>query len=139
MYAEALNEFGGPNAEIFNYLDQVRARAGLEGVKESWASFSTKPNKPDTKDGLRQIIQQERTIELAFEGKRFWDIRRWKKIDELNEQPRGWNISGETTDDFYNLVPVAQVPVKFTVKDYFWPIKEADLTVNKNLIQNYGW
>jgi hypothetical protein len=139
MYAEALNEFGGPNAEIFNYLDQVRARAGLKGVKESWATFSTKPNKPDTKDGLRQIIQQERTIELAFEGKRFWDIRRWKKIDELNEQPRGWNISGETTDDFYNLVPVAQVPVKFTVKDYFWPIKESDLTVNKNLIQNYGW
>jgi hypothetical protein len=139
MYAEGLNEFAGPSAEIFTYLDKVRIRAGLKGVKESWANYSSKPNKPDTKDGLRQIIHQERTVELAFEGKRFWDIRRWKKIDELNDQPRGWNIAGETTEDFYNLVPIAQVPVKFTVKDYFWPIKESDLTVNKNLIQNYGW
>lgn len=139
MYAEALNEFSGPNPEIFTYLDLIRARAGLKGVKESWSQYSLKPNKPDTKDGLRQIIHQERTIELAFEGKRFWDIRRWKAIDELNDQPRGWNIAGETTEDFYNIVFVAQVPTRFTVKDYFWPIKEADLTVNKNLIQNYGW
>jgi len=139
MYAEALNEFSGPNAEIFTYLDLIRARAGLKGVKDSWSQYSLKPNKPDTKDGLRQIIHQERTIELAFEGKRFWDIRRWKEIDELNDQPRGWNIAGETTEDFYNVILVAQVPTKFTVKDYFWPIKEADLTVNKNLVQNYGW
>jgi len=139
MYAEALNEFSGPSAEIFTYLDLIRARAGLKGVKESWLNFSTKPTKPDTKDGLRQIIHQELTIELAFEGKRFWDIRRWKEIDTFNDQPKGWNVLGETPDDFYKVVPVAQVPVKFTVKDYFWPIKESDLTVNKNLIQNYGW
>ncbi len=139
MYTEALNEFSGPSAEIFTYLDMIRSRAGLKGVKESWLTYSTKPNKPDTKDGLRQIIHQERTIELAFEGKRFWDIRRWKQIEELNDQPRGWNIFGETADDFYKVVLVAQVPVKFTVKDYLWPIKEYDLTVNKNLIQNYGW
>lgn len=139
MYAEALNEFSGPSAPIFTYLDLIRARAGLKGVKESWLTYSNKPNKPDTKDGLRQIIHQERTIELAFEGKRFWDIRRWKEINVLNEQPLGWNIAGETIDDFYKVVIVAQVPPKFSVKDYFWPIKEADLTVNKNLIQNYGW
>lgn len=139
MYAEALNEQNGPGEEVFTYIDLVRARAGLKGVKESWLTYSSKPNKPDTKDGLRQIIHQERTIELAFEGKRFWDIRRWKEIEALNDQPRGWNIFGETSEDFYNVMLVAQVPVKFTVKDYFWPIKEYDLTVNKNLLQNYGW
>ncbi|MEI6142666.1 MAG: RagB/SusD family nutrient uptake outer membrane protein [Mariniphaga sp.] len=139
MYAEALNEFSGPSLPVFTYLDLIRARAGLKGVKESWLNYSNKPNKPDTKDGLRQIIHQERTIELAFEGKRFWDIRRWKEISVLNEQPLGWNIAGETIDDFYKVVIVAQVPPKFSVKDYFWPIKEADLTVNKNLLQNYGW
>ena len=139
MYAEALNEFSGPSAPVFTYLDLIRARAGLKGVKESWLTYSNKPNKPDTKDGLRQIIHQERTIELAFEGKRFWDIRRWKEINVLNEQPLGWNVAGETMEDFYKVVLVAQVPPKFSVKDYFWPIKEADLTVNKNLIQNYGW
>ncbi|MGQ8338223.1 RagB/SusD family nutrient uptake outer membrane protein [Sunxiuqinia sp. A32] len=139
MYAEALNEANGPSDEIFTYLDAIRARVGLDGVKESWQNFSNKPNKPDTKEGLRQIIRQERTIELAFEGKRFWDIRRWKEIEVLNDQPMGWNILGETNEDFYKVIPLAQVPVKFTVKDYFWPIKESNLTVNKNLIQNYGW
>lgn len=139
MYAEALNEANGPNSEIFTYLDMVRLRAGLKGVKESWLNYSSQPNKPETKDGLRQIIHQERTIELAFEGKRFWDIRRWKEIDAMNDQPMGWNILGETTADFYKVVPVAKEPVKFSVKDYFWPIKESNLSVNRNLIQNYGW
>jgi hypothetical protein len=139
MYAEALNEFSGPSAEVLTYLDLIRARAGLKGVKESWLTFSNKPNKPDTKDGLRQIIHQERTIELAFEGKRFWDIRRWKEINVLNEQPLGWNIAGETTEDFYKVLLVAQVPPKFSVKDYFWPIKDSNLSINRNLLQNYGW
>ncbi len=139
MYAEALNEVNGPGDEAFTYLDRIRARAGLKGVKESWSNFSNIPNKPDTKDGLRQIIHQERTIELAFEGKRFWDIRRWKEINVLNDQPKGWNVTGSTPEDFYKVVSVAQAPVKFTVKDYFWPIKEGSLNVNKNLLQNYGW
>lgn len=139
MYAEALNEFSGPSAEVLTYLDLIRARAGLKGVKESWITYSNKPNKPDTKDGLRQIIHQERTIELAFEGKRFWDIRRWKEINVLNELPLGWNIAGETTEDFYKVLIVSEIPPKFSVKDYFWPIKESDLTINRNLLQNYGW
>lgn len=139
MYAEASNEANGPSEEVFAYIDLVRVRAGLKGVKESWLNYSNNPNKPDTKDGLRQIIHQERTIELAFEGKRFWDIRRWKEIDALNDQPKGWSVLGQTTEDFYKVKLVAEIPVMFTVKDYFWPIKELDLIVNKNLLQNYGW
>ncbi|WP_372772938.1 RagB/SusD family nutrient uptake outer membrane protein [Mangrovibacterium sp.] len=139
LYAEALNEVGGPTEEVFTYIDAVRERAGLAGVKESWLNYSVYPNKPETKEGLREIIHRERTIELALEGKRFWDIRRWKKIDELNEQPKGWNIQGQNTEDFYKVLSVAQSPVKFTVKDYLWPIKEENITVNNNLVQNYGW
>ena len=139
LYAESLNEANGPVDEAFTYLDAIRARAGLKGVKESWASYSNNPSKPNTKEGLREIIQNERNIELAFEGKRFWDIRRWKQIAELNIQPQGWNVSGENAADFYKVTNVAQKPVKFSVRDYFWPIKENDLSVNENLIQNYGW
>ncbi len=139
MYAEALNEYSGPGDEVYTYLDKIRARAGLKGVKESWRDYSSNPNKPDTKDGLRKIIHRERTIELAFEGKRFWDIRRWKEIDVLNEQPKGWNILGETAEDFYQLTSVAEQTVEFSVKDYLWPVKEYDITVNPNLVQNYGW
>lgn len=138
-YAEALNEANGPTDEVFTYLDAIRGRAGLKGVEESWYSYSVNPNKPKTKDGLREIIQQERNIELAFEGKRFWDIRRWRQISTLNEQPQGWNASGDNADDFYVLTTLPQKPIQFSVKDYFWPIREYDITVNNNLIQNYGW
>ncbi|MEA4917206.1 RagB/SusD family nutrient uptake outer membrane protein [Proteiniphilum sp.] len=139
MYAEALNEAEGPSEDVYYYLDLVRERAGLEGVRESWQKYSSNPGKPDTKDGLRKIIQQERTIELAFEGKRFWDIRRWKQISVLNESVQGWNIMGETSEDFYNITTLSRDKLDFTVKDYLWPIKESDLLVNKNLVQNYGW
>jgi hypothetical protein len=139
MYAEALNEAGGPSDEVFLYLDRIRARAGLKGVKESWANYSSRPDKPNTQDGLREIIHHERTVELAFEGKRFWDLRRWKQIDEFNNQPMGWNVEGETPEDFYRVITVAQTPVKFTIRDYFWPIRESDMISNRNLVQNYGW
>jgi hypothetical protein len=140
LYAEALNEYGGPSEEAFRYLDLVRNRVGLEGVQESWRKYSINPEKPNNKDGLRDIIHQERTIELAFEGERFWDVRRWKKISELNEQPMGWNsLRGETEEDFYTVTSVARTPVQFSVKDYLWPIKEYELSVNGKLVQNYGW
>jgi hypothetical protein len=140
LYAEALNEYSGPSDEVFKYIDAVRARVQLEGVRESWEKYSTNPQKPNNKENLREIIHQERTIELAMEGERFWDIYRWKKISELNEHPRGWNMIGETEEDFYKVVPVAQKSIdEFSVKNYFWPIKEGELSINKNLLQNYGW
>jgi hypothetical protein len=139
MYAEALNEFSGPSDEIYFYLDRIRERAGLEGVLESWEKYSNDPGKPTRKEGLRSIIRQERTIELAMEGKRFWDIRRWKDIGALNSQPRGWNTLGETVEDFYRVVEIARVPVEFTAKDYFWPISTKELIVNRNLVPNPWW
>ena len=142
LYAEALNEYYGTSAsdECLFYIDQIRDRADLKGVKDSWNQFSLFPDKPNTQDGLREIIRNERTIELAFEGTRFWDIRRWKQIQELNEQPQGWNaLNGDVEEDFYNVTVVCQRPVRFTVKDYFWPVSEGEISVNKNLVQNYGW
>lgn len=140
LYAEALNEYSGPSAEVYDYVDQIRARVGLKGVRESWTKYSINSSKPETKDGMRDIIYQERTIELAFEGERFWDIRRWKKISEFNEQPMGWNtLRGETEADFYTVTPTSQTNVQFSVKDYLWPIKENELSINGNLVQNYNW
>ena len=139
MYSEALNEAGGPEDEIFRYLDKIRERAGLEGIADSWTKYSTNPEKINTKEGRRNIIRRERAIELAFEGKRFWDIRRWKEIEIYNTDPQGWNIMGETPEDFYTVLPLRNESVRFTVKDYFWPIRESNLFVNKNLVQIYGW
>jgi hypothetical protein len=142
MYAEALNEAADAESnrdEAIAYLDTIRGRAGLLPVKVAWLNHSNWPSKPESQSGLREIIRQERTIELAFEGKRFWDIRRWGEIETLNETPKGWNVQGETAEDFYRVVSLPKEPVRFTVKDYFWPIMESNLYVNKNLIQNYGW
>jgi hypothetical protein len=117
----------------------IRARVDLESVEDAWSKYSTAPEKPKSQTGLRDIIHKERTIELALEGKRFWDIRRWKQISELNNQPMGWDIRGETSEDFYVKTQVSSPAVKFSTKDYFWPISQSALIVNTNLIQNYGW
>ncbi len=139
LCAEALNEsMDTPTPEVYHYIDMVRARAGLNGVVESWAAASKYPSKPLTKEGLREIIRQERMIELAFEGKRFWDIRRWKTAYKwLNEPIRGLNSEGASIEDF-NTIRTLYVP-QFSAKDYLFPIRQYNLQVNPNLVQNPYW
>jgi len=141
MYAEALNESAGPSADVYTYLDLIRKRAGLKGVRESWTNYSMNPGKPNTKEGLRQIIQRERNIELSFEGSRFWDLRRWKlAAQELNKNITGWDRTQlkdypelfYTVNTFYRQRFIAP-------RDYFWPIREGNLLINPNLVQNPGW
>lgn len=139
LYAEALNEsLEAPNDEVYGYLDLVRERAGLEGVVESWRKYSSLPDKPLNKTGLREIIRQERMNELCFESKRFWDVRRWKLAHNYFNQPeRGWNVTQSTTEDYYQVVTFNQL--QFSTKQYFWPIKESELRRNINLVQNPYW
>ncbi len=138
LYAEALNEVSGPSADVYTYIDIVRERAGLDGVVNSWATYSDNPGKPTSQEGLRAIIHQERMIELVFEGNRFWDLRRWKRAPEfMNEPIRGWNVNGTTTSTYYNVQTLFQP--SFTNKDYFWPLSLDTVLRNESLIQNPGW
>lgn len=138
LYSEALNEFSGPSAEVNKWIDLVRKRAGLEGVEQSWSAHSRIKDKYTTKEGMRAIIQQERQIETAFEGQRFWDIMRWKRGRELlNEQVKGWDIDQESPEFYYRVRVLFNK--KFSNKDYFWPISENNLIVNNQLVQNPGW
>ncbi len=138
MYAEALNE-SGKSSEAITWLDKIRDRAGLKGVVESWTNFSKNPSKYQTKGGLRDIIQRERGSEMALEGSRFWDLKRWKKAPTaLNDVITGWNIMKETTDDYYKVVTLFKQTF-ISPRDYFWPIKDNDISVNSNLVQNLGW
>ncbi|MDO3694438.1 RagB/SusD family nutrient uptake outer membrane protein [Wenyingzhuangia sp. chi5] len=139
MYAEALNESQGPSATVYSNLDIIRDRAGLDGVVESWANYSSNPSKPTTKEGLRQIIRQERMIELAFEGKRFWDLRRWKLSSQfLNTPVTGWSVKGEDAVSYYQERTIYQQTF-VSPRDYFWPIPEGAIIQNPNLVQNLGW
>lgn len=138
LYAEALNEVNGPTTEVFSYIDKVRQRAGLQGVQASWTNFSKNPNKFSTKDGLRQIIHQERRIELCFEGQSGWDLRRWKELQAVLTAPiQGWSINNPDAINYYR--PTTQFIPVFGLKDYLWPIKSYDLVVNPNLVQNPYW
>ena len=71
--------------EVYEHIQKVRHRAGLDidsDLVSTWSLYSNNPNKPLTKNGMRSIIQQERMIELALEGHRYWDIKRWKLADD---------------------------------------------------------
>lgn len=139
LHAEASNEVLGPNEKTFQYVDLVRERAGIPSIQQAWSTYAKVPSKINSKEGLRDIIHQERTIELAFEGHRFWDLRRWKKAaEELNKPIYGWDIEQETPENYYRTKLLYNQ--HFTApRDYLFPIKEYSLVVNPNLVQNAGW
>lgn len=139
LYAEAINEAEGPaNGEAYKYLNLIRERAGIPTVEDAWTNFSTNPSKFTSKEGLRDIIHRERYIELALEGHRRWDVRRWKEAPvELTKPITGWDVDQETSAAYYREKVIFRPT--FTLKDYFWPIREYDLIINKNLVQNPGW
>ncbi|MDR1170903.1 MAG: RagB/SusD family nutrient uptake outer membrane protein [Bacteroidales bacterium] len=141
LCSEALNEAYGPSQEAYQWIDLVRSRAGLEGVEASWSKYArtSRKAKPTTQDGLRDIIQRERLIELANEGQRYWEIRRWKRAKEIwhNKPIQGWDIEQSETATYYRVRNI--YTPQFTTKNYLWPVREYNLSVNPNLDQNPGW
>lgn len=138
LYAEALNEFSGPSAEVFEYLNAVRDRAGIPTVQTSWDEYSTQPGKYNSKEGLREIIRQERRIELNSESQVYWDLLRWKMAEDILAQPMlGWDKRGVTPEEFYRRTVIYQR--EFRKRDYFMPIREYELQRNENLLQSPGW
>lgn len=143
MQAEAWNEFEGPSAKVYDAINKVRTRAGLPGVVEAWSSYALNPEKVANKTGLRDIIRQEIMIEFAFEGHRFWDMRRWKIAHEnMNRSLKGWNVFGEDSKTFYNSF---EGPIEVWKnnsfefpRDYFWPISTEEISIS-NIKQNLGW
>jgi hypothetical protein len=141
LYAEAINEAEGPNgphsADLFRYIDDVRKKTDLEGVKESYNKYAIN-RKYETKNGMREIIHRERLIELSLEGQRFWDLRRWKEAPaEYAKNIVGYKLLASKPEEFYQRVVLAVQP--FSIRDYFWPIETAVIERNPNLVQNIGW
>ncbi len=137
LYAEACAELDDLETAKY-YLDQVRARAGLKGVDESWANYSTSPSKPSTREGLLEIIKHERWVELSFEGHRYFDVVRWMEGDKYFTTPfQGWNYLGRTAEEFYKVVSI--LTKQWSNKNYLWPIPSDELNINPKLDQNPWW
>ena len=140
-YAEAINESAGPNQEAYDALNAVRERAGISNVEDAWgnASISATLNKHTTQDGFREIIRQERLIELSFEGNRYNDIRRWKQAEQYFNSPVfGWSVDETSVGGYYNITQVGTRSFN-SPRDYFHPISINEITINPNLTQNLGW
>lgn len=131
-YAEAANEAWGPkNANgrdysAYDIIKAIRKRAGVGGTDDAYLEACAA-----SKDKMRELIRNERRLELCFEGFRFWDIRRWKA--DLNEPVYGINWSGNS----YQKITVEER----SYEDYMYccPIPNSEILKYSNLIQNKGW
>jgi hypothetical protein len=140
MKAEALNEFSGPSQDVYDALNVVRRRAGIPDVETVWSNptLARTVNKHTDKLGLRDIILQERGIELAFEGSRYWDMVGYKRaVSEFSKPIMGWNDKGTTPQTFFNLE--SKQFRRYTPTSYLWPIDLKEKNINSNLKQNPGW
>ncbi len=143
MQAEAWNEYEGPTEKVYDAIDIVRKRAGIPDVRTSWSTYSNDADKPNTIEGMREIIHDEWNNEFAFEGKRFYNVRRWLTAEtELNQSLRGWNTFSNTEAGFYNNF---EGPLevwkdrKFTSpRDYLFPIRAEEVMIS-GVTQNLGW
>ncbi len=144
MQAEAWNEYlDQPDARVWDPLDKVRERAGIKPVREAWKNYSNNPTKVDSKIGMRDIIHQEYNIEFAFEGHRYWNLRRWLIAHQvMNEKQYGWNILGNSNQTFYNdeMGPVeVWSKNKFIApRDYLDPFDAEEILIS-GMKQNPGW
>ena len=126
MYAEAKNEVGEMNETVWNEtIGKIRRRAGFSDVNAL--------NLPtDDQAALRDIIRRERRCELAVEGLRIFDIRRWRIAEKvLVGRPHGDKFANNNTE-YIELEERRFDPER----DYLWPVPQSEKDINPNLGQN---
>ena len=134
-YAEAANEAYGPDDMTLGMsardaIREVRRRAGIaKGGEDGYLSSLT------TKEQLRELIRNERRIELCFEGHRFFDLRRWK---ESIVTPVSKVVTTKVNGSFIYKNEVLDTPI-YKEYMYFPPLPKNELLKSENLRQNQGW
>lgn len=130
ILAEAANEISGPDHQVDgisarDVIAAIRNRAGINQPDNYLASITTK-------DEMRELIRNERRIELSFEGHRFYDIRRWGL--PLNEAANGYFFDGNN----YIELPSVEVRNYLPFATYL-PIPNSEILKFSELEQNNGW
>ena len=136
-YAEAANEAYGPSTagpsgySAYDVIKAIRSRAGV-GADNGDAYLESIKN---DQAKMRELIRNERRIELSFENKRFWDMRRWGL--DLNETAMGVKI--EQNAGVLTFTPIEVEPRNYADYMYYGPIPETEVLKWSNLDQNKGW
>ncbi|MDU1890376.1 MAG: RagB/SusD family nutrient uptake outer membrane protein [Dysgonomonas sp.] len=143
-YAEAQNEAGGPTSVAQNLgsydvtpytvLIEIRKRAGIQpGSNEL---YGLKENM--TQDEMREVIRNERRIELAVEGHRFWDVRRWMIAEETeNRTFTGMEVKlNEDGTKSYTRFNVRQHVFRSDRAMYLWPLPYNEVIKSSDMLQN---
>lgn len=128
-YAEAKFELGD-EATARLYLSKVRNRAGMPDIPASVTGAQ-----------LRKRIYNERRIELVFEEHRFWDVRRWKIAEDIENRPiYGMDIFKNVSTGVFTYTPVNLLQRTFLPKMYLLPIETSEILKNKgSLTQTPNW
>lgn len=130
MYAEAMNEYAGPSQEVYDAVEAIRQRAGLDPYQLKQGL---------TKDEMRKVIQHERQVELAFEESRFWDVRRWKIAGETDNQTMyGMRVQKDANGN-YSYTKETVRKHSFRTAMYLWPIPQSEVAKSSELVQNPGY
>ncbi|HTI10704.1 MAG TPA: RagB/SusD family nutrient uptake outer membrane protein [Puia sp.] len=124
-FAEATNEAVGPTSEVYQSIEAIRQRAGLRPYQLPIGLDQT---------GMRAVIQNERRLELAFEGFRFFDTRRWM----IAEQTDNLSMHGMEVDRGPGVVykPFVVRKHNFTKAMYLWPLPFSEIAKSPELLQN---
>mgnify|MGYP003574857982 CR=1 FL=1 len=140
MFAEAKNEVDGPGAgtdSVYTYIRAIRNRAGIIS--------GSAPNTFGLKEGLnvgqmREVIRNERRVEMAFEEQRFWDIRRWKIAETIYNKPlHGMRITRVGNALNYKVEELNTPFQFFAPRMYRYAIPFSEISKNSNLKQNEGY
>jgi len=126
-FAEAAYNLNKP-ADANNAINIVRARVGLPSLSLSGAALLTQ-------------IKHERKIELAFEGQRYWDLRRWGDANSVLSglYVHGLEVINNGGTFAYSYITCDDAPRQFPEKFYAFPILTSELINNPLCIQTSGW
>jgi len=134
-YAEAQNEAVGPDASVYEAINDVRTRPGTD-LPEVTPGL--------TQAQMRDVIHHERRVELVYEHKRLYDLWRWKDaMVNMNTDLTCMVIRNTVPEDNSGVWTYTRTslnhPHVFTQKMYFNPIPQAAIDQNPKLIQNWGY